>query len=72
MSVVFYVCGGLCIFKTNMLVAWGQRSYAKRKFVQSSPLSSGKPAAANSPPKNVRASARKAVQARWLRIGPFP
>ena len=39
MSVVFYVCGGLCIFKTKMLVAWGQRSYAKNKFVQSYPLS---------------------------------
>jgi len=40
MSVVFYLCGGLCIFKTSMLVAWGQRSYAKSKFVQSNPLSS--------------------------------
>ena len=39
MSVVFYVCGGLCIFKTKMLVAWGQRSYAKSKFVQSYPFS---------------------------------
>lgn len=40
MSVVFYVCGGFCIFKTKTLVAWGQRSYAKsNKFVQSYPLS---------------------------------
>jgi len=39
MSVVFYVCGGLCIFKTKKLVAWGQRSYAKSRFVQSYPFS---------------------------------
>jgi len=39
LSGVFYVCGGLCIFKTKMLVAWGQRSYAKSKFVQSYPFS---------------------------------
>ena len=39
-SLVFYVCGGLCIFKTKMLVTWGQSSYAKSKFVQSYPFSS--------------------------------
>lgn len=40
MSVVLYVSGGLCIFKTKMLVAWAQRSYAKSKLVQSYPFSS--------------------------------
>jgi hypothetical protein len=40
MSAVFYICGGLCIFKTKMLVGWGQRSYAKSKFVQGYPFSS--------------------------------
>ncbi len=40
MSVVFYLCGGLCVFKTKMLVAWGQKNYAKSKFVQSYPFSS--------------------------------
>ena len=39
MSVVFYVWGGLCIFKTKMLVAWGQKTYAKSKFVRSYPFS---------------------------------
>jgi hypothetical protein len=39
MSVFFFVCGGLCIFRTKMLVAWGQRSYAKSKFVQAYPFS---------------------------------
>jgi hypothetical protein len=39
-SIVFYICGGLCIFKTKMLVAWGQRSYAKSRFIQGNPLSS--------------------------------
>jgi hypothetical protein len=40
-SLVFYVCGGLCIFKTKMLVAWAQRSYAKSsRFAQSYPFSS--------------------------------
>ena len=39
MSVVFYACGGLCIFKTKTLVAWGQRSYAKGKMAQSYPFS---------------------------------
>ena len=40
MSVFFYVGGSLCIFKTKLLVAWGERSYAKSKFVRSYPLSS--------------------------------
>ncbi len=39
LSVAFYVCGGLCIFRTKMLVAWGRRSYAKSKLVQGHPLS---------------------------------
>jgi hypothetical protein len=39
MSVVFYVCGSLCIFKTKMLVGWGQRSYAKSGLVRSYPFS---------------------------------
>jgi hypothetical protein len=39
MSVFFYVCGGLCIFKTNMLVGWAQRNYTKSKFVQAYPFS---------------------------------
>jgi hypothetical protein len=39
-SILFYICGGLCIFKTRMLVDWGQRSYAKSMFIQSNPLSS--------------------------------
>lgn len=38
-SAVFYVCGGLCIFKTRMLVGWAQRSYAKSKLVRSYPFS---------------------------------
>ncbi|MGA9967015.1 MAG: hypothetical protein WBQ10_17590 [Terriglobales bacterium] len=40
LSVVFYVCGGLCLFKTKMLVAWGQKNYAKSKLVRGYPLSS--------------------------------
>jgi hypothetical protein len=40
MSVFFSVCGSLCIFKTKMLVAWGQKSYAKNTFVRNYPLSS--------------------------------
>ena len=39
MSVFFYVCGALCIFKTNMLVGWAQRNYTKSKFVQAYPFS---------------------------------
>jgi len=39
LSVAFYVCGGLCIFRTKMLVAWGRRRYAKSKLVQGHPLS---------------------------------
>ena len=39
-SLAFYICGGLCIFKTKMLVGWGRRSYAKSsKFVQGYPFS---------------------------------
>jgi hypothetical protein len=39
MSLGFYVCGGLCIFKTNLLVGWGRRNYTKNKFVQAYPSS---------------------------------
>lgn len=38
MSLGFYVCGGLCIFKTNMLVGWAQKNYAKSKLVQAYPF----------------------------------
>ena len=39
MSVFFFVCGGLCIFKTKMLVGWVQRNYTKSKAVQAYPFS---------------------------------
>ena len=39
-SVFFYVCGGLCIFKTKMLVARAQKSYANSKLLQNYPFSS--------------------------------
>jgi hypothetical protein len=38
-SLGFYVCGALCIFRTSMLVGWAQRSYTKSKFVQAYPFS---------------------------------
>jgi hypothetical protein len=38
-SAAFYLWGGLCIFKTNMLVTWGRSSYTKSKFIQSYPFS---------------------------------
>lgn len=38
-SVVFYICGGLCIFKTNVLVGWAQKNYTKSKVVQAYPFS---------------------------------
>jgi len=34
MSFFFYVCGGLCVIKPNILVDWAQRNYTKSKFVQ--------------------------------------
>jgi hypothetical protein len=40
MSVVFYICGGLCIFKSKILAGWGRKSYVKSKFIQGYPLSS--------------------------------
>ena len=40
MSIAFYVCGGLCIFRTRTLVGWAQKNYAKSKFVQAYPFSS--------------------------------
>jgi hypothetical protein len=40
MSLGFAVCGWLCVFKTNMVVAWGRRNYAKSKFVRAYPFSS--------------------------------
>jgi hypothetical protein len=40
LSLGFYVCGGLCIFKTKMLVAWAQKSYTNSgKFVRAYPFS---------------------------------
>jgi len=38
MSLLFYVCGGLCIFKTKMLVGFAQRNYTRSKFVQAYPF----------------------------------
>jgi len=32
-SVGFYICGALCIFKTKMVVEWGRKSYNKRGFL---------------------------------------
>jgi hypothetical protein len=39
MSVFFYTCGGLCIFRTGMVVGWARKSYAKNKLVRSHPFS---------------------------------
>jgi hypothetical protein len=39
MSFFFYICGGLCVFKTKMLVGWAQRNYNKSKLVQAYPFS---------------------------------
>jgi hypothetical protein len=39
LSLGFYVCGALCIFRTSMLVGWAQRNYTKSKFVQAYPFS---------------------------------
>ena len=39
LSLFFYVCGGLCIFKTKMLVEWAQRSYTRSRFVRAYPFS---------------------------------
>jgi hypothetical protein len=40
MSLGFYVCGGLCIFKTRMMVDMAQRNYAKSsKFIRAYPFS---------------------------------
>ena len=38
MSLFFYICGGLCIFKARMLVGWAQRN-TKSKLVQAYPFS---------------------------------
>jgi hypothetical protein len=39
-SLGFYVAGGLCIFKTKMLVGWAQRRYANSgEFVRAYPFS---------------------------------
>ena len=36
----FVVCGWLCLCRTNMLVTWARRNYAKSsKFVQAYPFS---------------------------------
>jgi hypothetical protein len=39
MVLVFVVCGWLCVFKTNMLVAMGRKNYEKSKFAKLSPFS---------------------------------
>jgi len=39
-SIAFYVCGALLIFRTRMFVELGRRSYGKSRFAQASPLSS--------------------------------
>lgn len=39
LSLGFYVCGVLCIFRTSGLVGWAQRNYTKSKFVQAYPFS---------------------------------
>ncbi|HET9408331.1 MAG TPA: hypothetical protein VFO39_13910 [Candidatus Sulfotelmatobacter sp.] len=39
MSVFFYTCGGLCVFKTKMLVGWAQKNYNKSKLVRAYPFS---------------------------------
>ena len=39
LSLGFYACGALCIFKTKMLVGWAQKNYSKSKFVQAYPFS---------------------------------
>jgi hypothetical protein len=38
-SLAFYACGALCIFRTSMLVGWAQKNYTKSKFVQAYPFS---------------------------------
>ena len=38
-SVLFYVCGAVCVFKTSTLVDWAQRNYRKSsKLAQSYPF----------------------------------
>jgi hypothetical protein len=37
-SLGFAVCGSLCVFKTNMLVAWGRKNYVVRKFYSTWPF----------------------------------
>jgi hypothetical protein len=39
MSLGFYICGALCVFRTSMLVGWARRSYAKSSFVRANPFS---------------------------------
>jgi hypothetical protein len=38
-SAFFYVCGWLCIFKTEMLVEWRRNNYSKSKLAQANPIS---------------------------------
>jgi hypothetical protein len=35
----FMVCGWFCVFRTNVLVAWGRKNYEKSKLVQAYPFS---------------------------------
>jgi hypothetical protein len=39
MSLAFYVCGALFIFRTSMLVEWAKKNYGKRKLDQAYPFS---------------------------------
>jgi hypothetical protein len=38
-SLAFYACGALCIFRTTTLVGWAQKNYTKSKLVQAYPFS---------------------------------
>jgi len=40
LSLAFYVCGWVCVFKTSLLVEMGRRNYQKNKLVQAYPFSS--------------------------------
>jgi hypothetical protein len=36
----FGYCGWLCLFRTNKVVGWGRKNYARSKFAQSLPTAS--------------------------------
>jgi hypothetical protein len=37
MTLFFFVCGWLFVFKTEMMVRMGRESYAKREFLRKAP-----------------------------------